>query len=112
MRALDTYYDNLRDCLQARGKDEILIMAADANASLGTAGDDLDAVTGHSATRTAMMLARDSGSSAMLMLCARRPLSFRRRSTTRGSTCAIAVGTSSTTSSCCSVTASGWLMRQ
>lgn len=34
MRALDTYYDNLRDCLQARGKDEILIMAADANASL------------------------------------------------------------------------------
>ena len=47
MRALDTYYDNLRDCLQARGKDEILIMAADANASLGTAGDDLDAVTGH-----------------------------------------------------------------
>lgn len=41
-RLLERYYDDLRDCLDARSAGEILVMATDANASMGIRPRDSD----------------------------------------------------------------------
>ena len=45
-KMVDEYYDRLRKYLAARRHDELLIMAADVNASIGTSQGPDDAVTG------------------------------------------------------------------